>query len=451
MEPSQTSFLLITFLILLRTSSVEPQEVAESNALWALKAAFNNHLLNTNWTGLHCSMSEPSKWYGIRCLHGRVTAIILEDIGLTGKISGNALVSFTKLSVLSFKGNSISTRIMNLSFNPKLKQIDLSGNIFYGEISQSLLGLPLLESLQLQDNGLTGPVPEFHQSSLKAFNVSNNNLSGPIPATKAIQSFGLDSFSGNPGLCGAPSHISCGYDTKNDAVSSDLDDLGESTRSSGDKRADSNFQRDFSLYFLIFDILGLLAIVLLFVVYYKKMKKLKEMMMMREECEDTEGVSKDQDVDGHGQKDHDHQKLLNEEGDHGERRLSSPAVVVAGGGQLERRKLIFVENELEVGFEMGDLLKASAEGLGKGISGNSYKAMMEGKPAVVVKRLRDLKPLTSEEFSSLLMLMARLKHPNLLPLLGYYFSKDEKLLIFRYAQKGNLFHRLHGTFFFFSL
>lgn len=367
---------------------------------------------------------------------------MLEDIGLTGKISENAFTRFADLSILSFKGNSISTKMMNFSSNPKLTRIDLSGNIFYGGISRSLLGLEALESLQLQDNGLTGPILDFNQSTtLKSFNLSNNNLTGPIPETRAVQSFGADSFSGNPGLCGPPSPIpSCYGLIKTGTAHQQAPDDGN--KSDGDHRKDSyNFQRNFSQYLLIFDIVGLLIIVLLFVAYYKKVRKLKEMRKKDHDDQDVadEGISREREAV-------EEEKILIEEGERIKGSMSSSTQAAVGGGQ-ERGKLIFMGDiDREMRFEMGDLLKASAEGLGKGISGNSYKAMMEGKPAVVVKRLRDLKALSSDEFTTQLMMMSNLKHPNLLPLLAYYYSKDEKIFIFRYAEKGNLFNRLHSKF-----
>ncbi|KAL9405413.1 hypothetical protein Peur_002385 [Populus x canadensis] len=93
----------------------------------------------------------------------------------------------------------------------------------------------------------------------------------------------------------------------------------------------------------------------------------------------------------------------------------------------EKGKLIFIEEEAK-SFQLNDLLKASAEGLGKGNLGNCYKAMVEGRAAVVVKQIRDLKPLSSEEFTRQMHIIAHQKHPNLPPLLAYSYSKDEQLL-----------------------
>ncbi|KAM1030430.1 hypothetical protein ACFX13_035046 [Malus domestica] len=129
------------------------------------------------------------------------------------------------------------------------------------------------------------------------------------------------------------------------------------------------------------------------------------------------------------------------------------AAEVKGQDQHKRGKLEFVQHGADDHqiFEMRDLLKASAESLGNGIFGNSYKAEIvtmnnvggkQIKQSVVVKLLRNLKPLVSEDFTKQLQLLASLKHLNLLPLLAYYFSKDEKL--YKYVRKGNLFNRMFG-------
>lgn len=64
---------------------------------------------------------------------------------------------------------------------------------------------------------------------------------------------------------------------------------------------------------------------------------------------------------------------------------------------------------------------------------------------MVVKRLKDVSPLTGEEFAKHMNVLVNLKHPNLLPFLAYYYSKEEKLLIHNVAPHGNLFYRLHGN------
>lgn len=95
-------------------------------------------------------------------------------------------------------------------------------------------------------------------------------------------------------------------------------------------------------------------------------------------------------------------------------------------------------------FNLTDLLQGSAEGLGKGGFGSCYKTKLENNKMVVVKRLKDLGPVTMEEFMKHMRLLSSMEHPNLLPLLGYYYSTVEKLMISNYASNGNLFYRIHG-------
>ncbi|XP_030473939.2 probable inactive receptor kinase At2g26730 [Syzygium oleosum] len=390
----------------------------ERAALYVLRAAFNNPFLNSNWTGIHCYMDDPPRWYGILCNNGHVTGIVLEGMVLKGLINFNALIQFSELSILSFKNNALLGNIMNFSGNQKLAQIDLSGNKFHGPISESLPGLALLASLQLQNNNLTGKIPGFNQPTLISFNVSHNNLSGQIPLTQVVQSFSLDSFSDNPGLCGSPTPNSCENFSAHDSVSdgpSPSNPSGYAHNDTGKRKSSSII--GFLILFLLFDVVALLAVILLFILYKKKAKKLKK-PVTQENRQD---------------------EVAEEEKEERSEAVESSRVVERGE---DRGKLIFLENG--GGFELSDLLKASAEGLGKGIFGNTYKAILDNGQALAVKRMRNLKPMTSEEFTRQLQLLANQKHPNLITPLAYFFSKQEKLLIYRYAEKGNLFNRIHG-------
>lgn len=146
------------FLLLHITSAIAQDDSIgdpkEREALYTLKASFGDHFLDINWTGHPCDINQP--WHGIQCLNGRVTEILLEDMGLAGEVTPDMFISFPQLSLLSFKNNFIWGVVMNFSSNQNLTCIDLSRNTFFGPISDSLLSLNLLESLQLQDNFLNG-------------------------------------------------------------------------------------------------------------------------------------------------------------------------------------------------------------------------------------------------------------------------------------------------------
>jgi len=109
----------------------------------------------------------------------------------------------------------------------------------------------------------------------------------------------------------------------------------------------------------------------------------------------------------------------------------------------ERNKLVFMEGGV-YGFGLEDLLRASAEVLGKGSMGTSYKAILEDGTTVVVKRLKDV-AAAKREFEARMEVVGNVKHENVVPLRAFYYSKDEKLLVYDYMAAGSLSALLHGT------
>ncbi|KAM3327797.1 hypothetical protein BC332_20948 [Capsicum chinense] len=110
---------------------------------------------------------------------------------------------------------------------------------------------------------------------------------------------------------------------------------------------------------------------------------------------------------------------------------------------LVNQKLVFFENTKRE-YDLVDLLKSEATVLGKGTFGNSYKAELENGKIVFVKRLKDC-CLVENEFIKKIQELAKLSdhHQSLLPLRAYYYSKDEKLLVFDYMPMSNLASLLH--------
>ncbi|KAL0304116.1 UNVERIFIED_CONTAM: putative inactive receptor kinase [Sesamum radiatum] len=105
------------------------------------------------------------------------------------------------------------------------------------------------------------------------------------------------------------------------------------------------------------------------------------------------------------------------------------------------RKLVFFEYA-NPRFEFEDLLSASAEFLGKGTFGTSYKAGLENGNTVVVKRLKDV-IVTFEDFQQHMKVIGKLRHENVAELKAYY-STDEKLLVCDYYNQRSLSDLLHG-------
>lgn len=116
----------------------------------------------------------------------------------------------------------------------------------------------------------------------------------------------------------------------------------------------------------------------------------------------------------------------------------------SGVQAAEKNKLVFLEGSV-YNFDLEDLLRASAEVLGKGSYGTAYKAILDEETAVVVKRIREV-GVPKKDFDQHMEFVGRLgRHPNIVPLCAYYYSKDEKLLVYEYMHTGSLSSLLHGT------
>ncbi|KAM0936888.1 putative protein kinase RLK-Pelle-LRR-III family [Dioscorea sansibarensis] len=374
----------------------------EYYALTALKQAFSDPPFAANWSGRHCSVNSSS-WLGLQCINNRVVSISLPGLGLSGLI-GDPLIlaNLTELTRLSLGNNSISGTMMNFSYNQKLTSIDLSLNSFNGPISASVTILNVLQSLHLNRNQFDGSIPPLNQSTLRSFDVSFNSLSGEIPSTITLRSFGPRAYFGNPDLCGVPTYKSC-------VISEEK----------------HNKIKEFLLKPSLISILIILDIILLLVqayslyVFYKK------------------SHNKDQ-----RQKTNDNAKTT-----------TTTTTTTTSTSSCYTDMMMHVDRQMKVtlmngsedeNLDLKELLQSPAEGLGKGNFGSCYKTMMDSGRPLVVKRLRNLRPLSHEEFSKHMQSVNVLQHPNLHPILGYHFSNEEKLLISAFATNGNLFNRIHG-------
>lgn len=124
-------------------------------------------------------------------------------------------------------------------------------------------------------------------------------------------------------------------------------------------------------------------------------------------------------------------------------RSTESSVAQAPKRGAEHGKLLFVRDDREK-FDLQDLLRASAEILGSGSFGSSYKATILCN-AVVVKRYKHMNNVGREEFHEHMRRLGRLTHANLLPLVAYYYRKEEKLLISDFVDNGSLASHLHGN------
>ena len=98
-------------------------------------------------------------------------------------------------------------------------------------------------------------------------------------------------------------------------------------------------------------------------------------------------------------------------------------------------------------LRLESLLKASAEVLGKGVSGSTYKAVLEDGIVVAVKRLSALQfPAGRRKaFDRHMRLVGRLRHRHVVSLRGYCNSNGERLLVYDFLPNGSLQYLLQAN------
>lgn len=422
----------------------------DAEALLALKATIDpSNLLD--WK----KGTDLCQWQGVKeCMKGRVTKLVVENLNLSGALDENALNQLDQLRVLSFKGNSISGKIPELTglFNLKslflnnnnfsgefpatvtvlhrIKVVVLAGNKLTGDIPPSLTKLSRLYVLYLEDNHFTGEIPPLNQPSLRFFNVSNNQLSGQIPNTPALSRFSESSFAGNVNLCGAQLHNNC----KNfgPSISPSYPIIPENV---------SHHKRSKKLIIIIVPVIaGILLLCILTAILIACVRKRRR--------KTRDGKSKGVEVVGGGGggveegTSHSGNGGGGRDGNNGGKDEAFSWDQGSGG----LGTLVFCgPGDQQMNYTLEDLLKASAETLGRGIIGSTYKAVMESGYIVTVKRLKDSRFPRLEEFRRHVEIIGRLRHPNLVPLRAYFQAKEERLLVYDYFPNGSLFSLVHGT------
>lgn len=432
-------FLLVSFVIILSFLWFDIAMSDDKQALLGLKSSIDP-LNSLQWNG-----DDYCQWEGVReCLNGRVSKLVLENLNLKGTLDSNNLNQLDQIRVLSFKQNSISGQIPNLSglvnlkslyfcYNNfsgefpaslttlhRLKTIVLSGNNLSGEIPNSILNVQRLYTLYLDDNKFTGKIPPLNQSTLKFLNFSNNNLSGEIPATPVLLNFNSTSFSNNVGLCSDKFNIPCSL-TPSPSSSPANPPFAEKSHP---RRKIKKTKKIVIIASSIGGFLLLCGLIAILVICVKKRQKKSSPEMGVKKTEETAETA----ARGGG-------GVASGSGKSGDEGGGMGKLVFFGGGETP-----------EMSYSLEDLLKASAETLGRGTVGSTYKAVMESGFIVTVKRLKDARYPTVEEFRRHVEVIGRLRHPNLVGLRAYFQAKEERLLVYDYFPNGSLFSLIHGMF-----
>ncbi|XP_041012111.1 probable inactive receptor kinase At1g27190 [Juglans microcarpa x Juglans regia] len=342
-----------------------------------------------SWTFTNTSAAIICKLQGVTCWNDKETRLLsleLPSMQLAGGLP-ESLKYCRNLQNLDLSGNSLSAPIppQLCQWLPYLVTLDLSSNRLSGPIPPEIADCKFLNTLILSGNRLSGSIPYGlgRLDRLKTFSVANNDLSGSIPSD--LGKFDESVFDGNGGLCGKPLGSKCGgLTSKSLAIIVAAGVIGAAG----------------SLF------LGFLTWWWCFV---------------------RTGEKRGYGVGSGGRGDGSWVELLR----------SHKLVQVS----LFQKPLVKVR--------LADLLAATNNFNSEHIvistrTGVSYKAVLPDGSALAIKRLNACN-FGEKQFRSEMNRLGQLRHPNLVPLLGFCVVEEEKLLVYKHMFNGTLYSQLHGS------
>ncbi|KAJ8764957.1 hypothetical protein K2173_010422 [Erythroxylum novogranatense] len=296
--------------------------------------------------------------------------------------------------------NSLSGSIPdNFGSMNYLQVLNLGHNMLTGSIPYSFGGLKAIGVLDLSHNNLSGFVPGSlgTLSFLSDLDVSNNNLSGPIPSGGQLTTFPASRYDNNSGLCGLPLPP-CGS--------------GGHQASFHGRQAKQSVATGMLIGISFF----VLCIFVLTLALYR-LKRYQQKEEQREkyiESLPTSGSSS--------------WKLSG---------VPEPLSINIATFEKPLRKLTFAHLlEATNGFSAESLI-------GSGGFGEVYKAQLRDGCVVAIKKLIHVTGQGDREFMAEMETIGKIKHRNLVPLLGYCKIGEERLLVYEYMKWGSLEEVLH--------
>ncbi|KAK1433804.1 hypothetical protein QVD17_10721 [Tagetes erecta] len=420
------------FVLLFPVGKMESEDVIEALVHFMEKLEPGSMQNTSNW-GWNIS-SDPctDHWHGVTCDKSNQTVknIVLEQLNFSGTVDFESVCKETSLLLLSLKYNNLTGSLsQEISSCKRLKLLYLNGNQFSGNFPDSIKDLSELVRIDIsnnelsgklpdmskdtgllsflaQNNRFTGQLPNFNYQLLEHFDVSNNDLTGQIPDDTGR--FGAQSFMGNPQLCGKVLQNACPLEEKK-------------------KKKDSH---DFLIY-SGYVVLSLIVLVLIGLLFLKKKENVED-YEISSNTSMKKGVNNTKD------------SLASSYTKSSQPRSEFSITSAENGGVSASLVVLSSPVEAVNGLRFEDLLRAPAELIGRGKHGSLYKVIPNGGVALVVKRIKDWE-ISRAEFKKRMQRIDEVKHPKVLPLVAYYCSKQEKLLVYEFQPNGSLFKLLQGT------
>ncbi|EXB64489.1 Systemin receptor [Morus notabilis] len=282
--------------------------------------------------------------------------------------------------------------------------LNLGHNNLSGTIPEELGGSTNLNILDLSSNRLDGTIPQSltRLSMLMEIDLSNNFLSGMIPESAQFESFPPYRFLNNSGLCGYPLP-QCGADSGKNS---------NSHHQKSHRQASLFGSVAMGLLFSLFCIFGFIIVA----IETKKRRKKESSLDVYIDSRSHSGTAN---------------VTWNLTG------AREALSINLATFDKPLRKLTFADLlEATNGFHNDSLI-------GKGGFGDVYKAQLKDGSTVAIKKLIHISGQGDREFTAEMETIGKIKHRNLVPLLGYCKVGEERLLVYEYMKYGSLDDVLH--------
>ncbi|XP_021714375.1 probable LRR receptor-like serine/threonine-protein kinase At4g37250 [Chenopodium quinoa] len=404
----------------------------------------------------------------------------VSENALAGNIPRN-LGTLKNLSSVSLRRNKFTGNIPG-GFD-RVRVMDLSSNSLNGSLPVDLGG-EKLQIFNLSNNRITGEIsPDFGNKIPEnaTLDFSFNNLTGEIPDSNVLLSQERDSFAGNPDLCGPPSGNPCQIPASPTPSPSQpipppafaaipksfasSPDMGPNHENGPSQKKDHGLRPHVIAAIVVGDFTGIAILAMVFLYVCKRKKNNKNTTINNAKTlnnrspttaaiiratrddhlsstssssslSDSKGIAKwsclrkSKSDDNEDDEDDNDSESGSEDRDNERRQQQQQQgqlVTVDGGGGGER------ELELET------LLKASAYILGASGTSIMYKAVLEDGTVLAVRRVGESNSVEKfKEFEGHVRAIAKMVHPNLVKVRGFYWGSDEKLVIYEYVSNGSL-------------